>query len=60
MGRSTKNLRQAVAPITGEQLTSDSALLQAAVPPQAPTPIAQKVAQVAKDLRAGYPKRTPT
>jgi hypothetical protein len=58
MGRSTKDLRQALAPVTGQSLSSDQALLRAAVPQQEPTPIAEKVQEVAKDLRAGYPKRT--
>lgn len=56
MGRSVKDLRRSVAPLTGRPITSDAALLRTAAPADAPQSIAQEVKEQTQQLRRGYPK----
>jgi len=58
MGRSGKDLRRELAPVTGVP-TDDHALLRAAVPADAPAPLAQTIKTRAQQLRAGNPRRQP-
>lgn len=58
MGRSVKDLRRRLAPLTGiVPGAGDDSLLRAAVPIDAPQPIAQTVKLREKQLRAGYPRK---
>lgn len=56
MGRSVKDLRRTLAPITGIPLSSDSALIRTAGPSDAPQSIGQKVRERTQQIRYGYPK----
>lgn len=56
MGRSVKDLRRTIAPITGTPLLDDSALVRTAVPTGTPQPLGQEVKQRTQQLRYGYPK----
>lgn len=58
MGRSVKDLRRRLSPITGLP-TDDAAMLQAAVPGGAPAPLAQTIKQRAQQLRAGNRRALP-
>lgn len=55
MGRSAKELRRSLAPITGIPPSDDAALLRSAVPGQAPLSIREKVKAQSAQLRTGLP-----
>jgi hypothetical protein len=59
MGRSGKDLRRTLAPITGLPSSDDSALVQAAVPPEQPAALSATVKTRSLQLRSGIPKGLP-
>lgn len=56
MGRSGKDLRRTLAPVTGLSPSDDQALVRTAVPPEQPAPLATKVKTRTLQLRNGIPK----
>jgi hypothetical protein len=60
MGRSGKELRRSLAPVTGVTALDDQSLLRTAVPPEQPTPLALTVKNRAQQLRSGYLKGPKT
>lgn len=56
MGRSGKDLRRALAPVTGILPSDDQGLMRTAVPPEQPAPLATKVKSRTLQLSSGLPK----